>query len=288
MELSKRLFAAASLISEGNTAADVGCDHGYAAIWLVQTGRCPRVIATDVRNGPLSAAEGHIKACGLTDYIEIRISDGLAALAPGEAESLLMAGMGGRLMVRILEEGMEKALQMQELVLQPQSELFFVRRFLREKGWLIEREDMVLEDGKFYPMFRALTEKGQELKGCTDDGDGYVPGGLQDDRRERPDAARQAKAPLQGQAAPDPQEQAVSAHALYDTYGKLLLARRHPVLRQYLEKEQRVCMQILTSVSEHAGEGKERRLQEVRERLRLLEEALSFYITGDRSAFSMK
>ena len=88
----------------------MGCDHGWVSVYLVQQGISPRVLAMDVRRGPLSRAQQHIRQRGLEAYIETRLSDGVAALEAGEADTVLCAGMGGRLMQRILEEGREKPL----------------------------------------------------------------------------------------------------------------------------------------------------------------------------------
>ncbi|HBA47385.1 MAG TPA: SAM-dependent methyltransferase, partial [Lachnospiraceae bacterium] len=100
--LSERLQMLADMVTPGNRLVDVGCDHGYLSISLVGAGICPGAIAMDVREGPLAAAKVHIAETGLEDYIEVRLSDGLAECWPGEADTLVCAGMGGRLMERIL------------------------------------------------------------------------------------------------------------------------------------------------------------------------------------------
>lgn len=92
---------------------------------------------------------------GMEDYIQTRLSDGVAALKPGEADTILIAGMGGGLVKHILESGRVICEQAHGLVLQPQSELPKVRRFLMENGYVTEREEMVMEDGKYYPMMRV-------------------------------------------------------------------------------------------------------------------------------------
>lgn len=257
MELSKRLYAVASMVTKDSVTADIGCDHGYVSIWLVHTGRCKKVIAMDVRKGPLSAAEEHIKEYGLSRYIETRLSDGVEALAMGEVQTMLAAGMGGRLMVKLLKDGADKVAAMQELVLQPQSDLPLVRRYLREQGFAIAEENMVCEDGKFYPMFRVLTKNGMKKENTECDADGYV---------KRTESERDVCL-----------DTAVDRRLLYDIYGKFLLAIRHPVLSAYLEKEQKVFEQIAQSVMQNAGKGKEARLHEVEERQLLLKAACSFY-----------
>ena len=156
MQLSERLSAVASLVTEGSRLADVGTDHGYVPIWLIQEGKIPSAIAMDVNRGPLMRAREHIRSQGLEGYIETRLSDGLAALEPGEADCVLIAGMGGALTVRILDRGRDKWKGIREWVLQPQSEIDEVRRFLAREGFSVREEAMVKEDGKYYPMMRAV------------------------------------------------------------------------------------------------------------------------------------
>ena len=156
MELSKRLYAVAGLVTEGASVADIGTDHGYVPIYLVENGIASKVIALDVNQGPLNRARMHIVGHGLGDRIETRLSDGLAMIRPGEVDTVIASGMGGPLTIRILQEGKEVADQLNALILQPQSEICRVRRFLTENGYRIEQEDMVLEDGKYYPVMRVV------------------------------------------------------------------------------------------------------------------------------------
>ncbi len=148
--LSARLQMLANMVTPGNRLVDVGCDHGFLSIYLVQAGLCPSAIAMDVRKGPLAGARRHVEEYGLGDYITLRLSDGLAAYRIGEADTLVCAGMGGRLMERILGEGMEGIKGMGELILQPQSELPQFRAFLRRAGLQVIEEDAVCEEGKYY------------------------------------------------------------------------------------------------------------------------------------------
>ena len=89
VKLSKRLLAVAGMVTEGNMVCDVGCDHGFVSIYLIQKGISARVIAMDVNEGPLRAAGEHVGEFGLSDYIETRLSDGVAALGTGEADTLI-------------------------------------------------------------------------------------------------------------------------------------------------------------------------------------------------------
>lgn len=156
MELSRRLYAVAGLVTEGASVADVGTDHGYIPIYLVEQQIAVRAIAMDVNGGPLERARMHIIGHGLKDRIETRLSDGLSALRPGEVDTMIAAGMGGGLIIRILEEGREVVDSLGACVLQPQSEVWRVRKYLLDHHMDIIDEDMVEEDGKFYPMMRAV------------------------------------------------------------------------------------------------------------------------------------
>lgn len=155
IELSKRLQAVADLVSPGMRLADIGTDHAYIPIYLMENAKIPQAIAMDINKGPLERAEEHIKAHGLEHQIQTRLSDGMAKLQAGEADCAVIAGMGGALMIKILEEGRETAFQLQELVLQPQSELKKFRIYLLENGYRVLAEDMVYEDGKYYPMMKV-------------------------------------------------------------------------------------------------------------------------------------
>lgn len=163
LQLSERLTAAAGLITKGNVVADVGCDHAYTSIYLCREEIAPRVIAMDVNRGPLAGAKQHIEDAQLTERIELRLSDGLERLAPGEADTILLCGMGGLLMRRILEEGRDAVKAAKELILQPQSEIAQVRRYLHKEGYRIAAERMLKEDGKFYVMMRAVQAETPEL-----------------------------------------------------------------------------------------------------------------------------
>lgn len=156
MELTGRMLAVAELVTKGGRLADVGTDHGYVPIYLVQHGMVPKAIAMDVRPGPLSHADANIEKYGLKDRIETRLSDGLHALHENEADSVVIAGMGGLLMIRILEEGLSVLQTVGECILQPQSDIDRVRHFLHGHNFCIVQENMVLDDGKYYVMMRVV------------------------------------------------------------------------------------------------------------------------------------
>lgn len=156
MELSKRLSAVAGLVTEGASVADIGTDHGYIPIYLAEKNPQAVLLAMDVNEGPLKRAREHIQAAGLDERIELRLSDGLAALSPGEVDTVIAAGMGGGLILRILHAHPQVTASVREFVLQPQSELEKVRAGLEEQGYRVIREDMVEEDGKYYPMMKMV------------------------------------------------------------------------------------------------------------------------------------
>ena len=254
--LSARMRALTDMVTVGNRVCDVGCDHGFVSIYLIQQGISPRVLAMDVRQGPLSRAQEHIRQLKLEQYIETRLSDGVAALENGEADAMICAGMGGRLMQRILEEGREKLEAMEELILQPQSELPAFRAYLRQAGYVTLAENIVYEDGKFYPMMKVAAGKQQSKEPETG-----KPGRETDTPVDVRSSAG-LREDAEGLAASDTDRIKVQ-----DSFGGLLLAGRHPVLRQFLLYEQQANQCILEQLNKNPA-GSDR----VRQRIRGLEE----------------
>lgn len=164
MELSKRLYAVASLVTEGASVADIGTDHGYVPIYLVKNNIASKVIAMDINRGPLERARMHIIGHGLKGKIETRLSDGLKEVKPFEVEGMIAAGMGGGLVIKILEDSKAVVDTLKFAVLQPQSEISKVRKYLHKQGLVIIDEDMVEEDGKFYPMMKVVHGEPEEYE----------------------------------------------------------------------------------------------------------------------------
>lgn len=156
IELSKRLQAVADMITAGNVVADIGTDHAYIPIYLIENNIVPKAFAMDINKGPLDIAAAHVDSYGFNDRITLRLSDGLNALDKNEAESVVIAGMGGALEIKILSSNMDVVNSLKELILQPQSELKKFREFLIKEGFYIEDENMVLDEGKYYPMMKVL------------------------------------------------------------------------------------------------------------------------------------
>ena len=155
MELSSRLKTIASFVSEGMCVADIGTDHGYIPIYLTSEGMTDKAYAMDVNRGPLERAGENIRKEGLDGRIECILSDGMEKL-PIDADSVVIAGMGGDLMEQILMGGEDRLFRLSELVLSPQSHWEKVRRFLHSHGFAIEKEALIKEDGKYYIVIKAV------------------------------------------------------------------------------------------------------------------------------------
>ena len=211
MQLSQRLLAVADLASAGHCLADVGTDHGYIPIYLMEKGNYERAIAMDVRKGPLLRAEENRKSHGL--------SDGVAALREGEADTVVIAGMGGGLVIHILTEGAKVLKSVETLVLQPQSEFARVRDYLEKNEYRIEEEHMLCEDGKYYAMMRVKHGKMTPLT------------------------------------------------EIEQKYGPVLLAKKDPVLKEFLEREERKFTEIREHLSQMEGEKAAFRKKEVEKEL---------------------
>lgn len=164
VKLSQRLKASADFVTCHSRVADVGCDHAYTSIYLVQKEIAAYCIAMDVKEGPLKRAKENIAQYGCTDRIQTRLSDGLAGLLPGEVDTVLISGMGGLLVKKILEDAQERGFLagIEELILQPQSDLKSVRKFLHHAMFQIKEETMLREDGKFYVSIHAVKNHGKE------------------------------------------------------------------------------------------------------------------------------
>ena len=155
MRLSNRLRMVAGMVPCCNAVADVGCDHAYLSVWLLREGTARYAYACDVRKGPLAKAAETIRFFHMQERAETVLCDGLAGLRPGDAQVIVMAGMGGELTTRILTDGEEVATAADTLILQPQSDWELVRKRMYAMGYAIADEQCVYEDGKYYLCLRA-------------------------------------------------------------------------------------------------------------------------------------
>lgn len=156
INISERLKCVASLVNKGARVADIGTDHAYLPIYLVQNGISNKVYACDVRKEPLRRAKLHIDEYGLSDKITTQLCDGLKGINKGDVDTVTICGMGGKLMKNILKAGIDKLGDNTQLVLSAQSELKDFRKYLLETGIDIKSEHMLLEDGKYYFIFDCV------------------------------------------------------------------------------------------------------------------------------------
>lgn len=156
IKLSVRLQAIADYIPLGKTVADIGTDHALLPVYLVTTGVSPRVIGVEKASGPLAVARRNVAGSGLNGSIEIRAGDGLAPLRPGEAQVLVLAGMGGRKIADILGAAPAVIREAETLVLQPQEPVAPTRHWLISNHFLIADETLVEEDGRLYLIIRSV------------------------------------------------------------------------------------------------------------------------------------
>lgn len=159
IKLSKRLETIVEMVpvtGDDSCVADIGTDHGFVPIRLMELEKAGRALAMDVRKGPLQRAQEHVLTCGMQDRIETRLSDGMQKLQAGEADTVVIAGMGGELMLRILKSADPAVIAgIRTFLLSPQSELAIFRHGLEDIGLAIREERMLEEDGKYYTIMRV-------------------------------------------------------------------------------------------------------------------------------------
>lgn len=155
MELSPRLEKITTLIPKGSTLADIGTDHAYIPVYCAKNKITKSALAMDLNEGPLSRADINIKKYGFEEKIRTRLSDGLSNLLPGEADVIVIAGMGGLLIRDIIEKGKTVIDDNTILILQPMIAPVELRQFLYSSGFNIEDEYVVREEDKFYNIFKV-------------------------------------------------------------------------------------------------------------------------------------
>ena len=234
IKLSDRLRMSADMVEPCSAVADVGCDHAHTCIWLLQNNVAGKCIGMDVRKGPLKKAEENLRLYGYSDRVELRLSYGIDELKPGEAEAVIIAGMGGEMIRDILERDKtaQKVLSAGKspvLVLQPQSHYHSVRRWLYDNGFSILKEDICREDDKFYQCIKAARSDSGMVK-------------------EKPSSAE-----------------------LY--FGPCLLKNRHPVLKEFLEIEYRKKKYLLEQIGKSTNPASLVRRAEVEELFGIICEA---------------
>lgn len=216
IKLSRRMQAVADMVQE-KRVVDIGCDHAFVSIYLASKPHIERVIAMDVKKGPVDIARANVAAYKLANKIEVRMSDGFGKLEKGEANAAIIAGMGGYLMIDILEAGRMHLKDGISLILQPQSDIKAVREYLTKVGYVISHEDMLIEEGKYYTVIRAVP--------CGDNIAGYSEEEL--------------------------------------CYGPILLDRKHPVLKDYLEYISDKNLEIIDKLNSSGSEKSKDRVNQL-------------------------
>ena len=154
LQLQPRLQLLADLVPQGARLADIGTDHGYIPVYLLQRAHIASAIAADVGREPLQHAVRTAEEYGV-DGIDFRLCDGLAAIEKEETDCVVIAGMGGSTIAHILRDGMEK-IRPARLLLQPNVALAEVRRTLCELNYRINDERLVQAAGRFYTIISAV------------------------------------------------------------------------------------------------------------------------------------
>ena len=246
IQLSKRLQYVADFITPGLVLADIGTDHGFIPIYMVLEGRTHRAYAMDINEGPLERATEHIREKGLEDKIETRLSDGLMKLNANEAESVLIAGMGGGLVIKILSEGKHALEGVKELVLSPHTEADLVREFLKTTDFVIEKEGMVIDAGKYYVVIKARRREEKDM------------GLLYVDESKAPEGVNEEL-----------------YNILCAKYGRILLEEKNPILKELLSKEFNTYSSIREGLLNNETDAGLKRREEIDEILEHLNEAIN-------------
>ncbi|NLM11897.1 MAG: SAM-dependent methyltransferase [Clostridiaceae bacterium] len=155
INITGRLLKITSMLGKCTKPADIGTDHAYIPIYLIQSGRCNSVVATDIKEGPLLKARKNIEKYQLSDRIELRLGDGMKPIRDDECDAFIIAGMGGVVITEILNASIEKAKKAKALILQPAYYEEVLREFLLQNGFCIETEALVRDEGRMYTIIRT-------------------------------------------------------------------------------------------------------------------------------------
>lgn len=250
VKLSDRLKRLADEVKPGDRVADIGTDHGLLPIFLYENHIASHVILCDINAGPLEKARENIEAYGAGGLADLRRGDGLAPLSPGEADTIIIAGMGGLLMIEILEKGSVVAQSCRRLVLQPRNAPEKLREWLDRSGYRIVNESLVWERKYICEIITAEPLREDEAKGETEDetkGDGAVS---------------------------EPSELAEAEQFLKYEVSGLLFQRKDRLLPAFLEKKIKVETDIIRKIEEGSGNDAHQRIRLARKRLAALTKLL--------------
>lgn len=250
INISERLKCVAGLVNKGARVADIGTDHAYLPIYLVQNEISNKVYACDVRKEPLRRAKLHIDEYGLSDKITTQLCDGLKGINKGDVDTVTICGMGGKLMKNILKAGIDKLGNNTQLVLSAQSELRDFRKYLLETGIDIKSEHMLLEDGKYYFIFDCVYNTQDEYYlNVTNIQQNNIyehaaaAGDIHNNNIHNNDSHKE------DYDKEDNDKKKITAYAEEELrYGRYLLDNKSEVLYEYLNKELTSCNNIRNSL----------------------------------------
>lgn len=162
MKLGERLAAIAAFVPQGAKLADIGTDHAYLPIALLSAGRINQAVAGEVNKGPYESAKAAIKQYKWEQSIQLRLGNGLEVIAPGEVDTVVIAGMGGSTIIDILTRYPATTESVETLILQPMVAGAAVRRWLTDNGWRISDENLVVDEGRIYEIIVAVKGQAKE------------------------------------------------------------------------------------------------------------------------------
>lgn len=242
MRLDKRLQAVASLVPQGSRFADIGTDHAYLPVWLLEQGVIASAVAGDIAAGPCQAARTTVAMHGAASSIAVRQGSGLAVLSPGEADCIAICGMGGSTIISILAADMAVAKGAQRLLLQPMAGAAALRRWLVAQGWCITREALVDDEPHFYEIICA-----ERAEKCA---------------ARASDAGEQCCSEQAGPASYSEAEYLV---------GPALLRDGHPLLAKQIARQQASLHELLTNMARSERAKASTKYQEAQKLLQALE-----------------
>ncbi len=155
--LNKRLLAISDSVIRGGAVADIGADHGLLTLFLLENHIVPRVIASEVKEGPFARLKQAIKPSPFSEQVDLRLGDGLEVLAPGEVATVIIAGMGGDNTAEILARRWEHSSTYRRFIFQPMSKADVLRGGLSRQGWPILEEKLVEEQGRIYSIISSCS-----------------------------------------------------------------------------------------------------------------------------------
>lgn len=273
MDLSGRLKAIADAVPRSVTAADIGTDHGYIPLYLIEKGIIERAIAADVSPGSLRKAEQLIRDRHMHSCMETRLGSGLAVLTPGEADTIIIAGMGGMLISDILEHGIDVARSASVLILQPMQAQDAVRRWLISSGFLIIDEYLVKEGRRYYEIITACPGHGRS--GQIGFEEGRADEGRTDEGRTDEDRTDEGRAEEGGS-----EEDSYPGDDIYYEIGWKLIEKGDPLLREYILHKIGIMRQIADGLGDDSdiSEPAAARKAELEARIARYEEVLRWDI----------